>query len=60
MSIFSKKLECYLQNAVFSSLSILNLVNDMLDMAKMDNQCFQLNNEYMNMIEIINESFKVV
>ena len=57
---FSKKLEYYLQSAVFASTSLLNLVNDMLDMAKMENSSFKLNNEYFNMIEVINKAFQIV
>ena len=60
MSIFSKKLENYLQNAIYSSLSIINLVNDMLDMAKMENSCFKVDNNYLNMIDVINQAFKIV
>lgn len=32
---------------------ILNLINDLLDMAKMENHSFILNSNYFNLFEII-------
>ena len=42
---------------MFASTSLLNLVNDMLDMAKMENYSFKISTEYFNIIEIINQAF---
>lgn len=50
---FSSKMKIYLDNAVFSSMTLVNLVNDLLDLAKMDSATFVMNNEYVNLIEVV-------
>jgi signal transduction histidine kinase len=37
---------------------ILNLINDLLDMAKMENHSFILNSNYFNLFEIIEQSLQ--
>ena len=37
-----------------------NLINDLLDHAKLEKQVFQLNYEYFNLIEVIEEAFQIV
>ena len=49
----SSQMKIYLDNAVFSSLTLVNLVNDLLDLAKMDSATFVMNNEYVNLIEVV-------
>ena len=49
--------EGLLKNSLFSSTMILNLVNDLLDLAKMESQSFNLNNNYFNLFETINKAF---
>lgn len=53
-------MKIYLDNAVFSSLTLVNLVNDLLDLAKIDSATFVFNNEYVNLIEVVQEAFSVV
>ena len=43
----------YIKNAIFSSLMITNLINDLLDQAKMEKSKFEIDLEYFNMIEVI-------
>jgi len=41
-----------MSNSIFSGFTISNLVNDLLDLAKMENQSFSLANEYTNLFEV--------
>ena len=50
---FSSQMKIYLDNAVFSSLTLVHLVNDLLGLAKMESATFVLNNEYVNLIEVV-------
>ena len=54
-SIFkmNSQMQIYLQNAVFSAFTLVNLVNDLLDMAKMETETFQINSAYFNMVEVV-------
>ena len=36
---------------------LINLINDLLDLAKEEHLTFQLNKQYFDLIQIINESF---
>ena len=40
-----------------NSQMLINLINDLLDLAKEENLTFQLNKNYFNLIELIKESF---
>jgi hypothetical protein len=40
-----------LKTANFSASMLLNLINDLLDLAKMENQSFNLNASYFNLEE---------
>ena len=35
-----------------------NLVNDLLDLAKLDSSSFSLNNEYFNIIDSVTQTFQ--
>lgn len=50
----------YMNNAVYSAFMMTNLINDLLDQAKLENQAFRLNNDYINLIDIVSEAFNVV
>jgi signal transduction histidine kinase len=50
----------YLKNAIFSSVQIVNLVNDLLDLAKLEAASFVLNNESFNLVEVIAQTFSIV
>ena len=51
-------LERLLKSSQFSSRMILNLVNDLLDLAKMENATFNLNTEYFNLFEVIDKAIE--
>ena len=44
-------MENLLQTADFSATMLLNLINDLLDLAKMENSSFNLNQTYFNLLE---------
>jgi signal transduction histidine kinase len=39
---------------------LTNLINDLLDLSKIDSLNFKLNEEFFNLIEIVNMSIKTV
>jgi len=39
---------------------ITNLIEDLLDLAKMENSVFKLNHDYFNLIDVITEAFNIV
>jgi len=60
MQEIAHNLRMYTQNTIFSSLTMKNLVNDLLDVAKIQNSCFTLNNDYFNLIEVVQEAFSII
>ena len=37
-----------------------NLINDLLDLAKLDNNKFKIEKDYFNLIKVISNSFRIV
>ena len=52
--------ETTLQHAIFSSSIVTNLINDLLDLAKLEANTFSFNSEYFNLVELITEAFNQV
>jgi signal transduction histidine kinase len=52
-SNYLKEVETLLKNSVFSAQQVMALINDLLDLAKMEKGEFVFNNEFFNMREII-------
>jgi signal transduction histidine kinase len=50
----------FVQNSIFSAFMMTNLINDLLDQAKMDESVFLLNYTQFNLIEIISEAFSII
>ena len=48
-----KQCDMLLKNSLFSSTMLLNLINDLLDLAKIENQQFNLNTTLFNLHEVI-------
>jgi signal transduction histidine kinase len=48
--------ESLLKNSLFSSTMLLNLINDLLDLAKMENSQFHLNTALFNLHEVIEKA----
>jgi len=49
-----------LENQLLSQRMVENLVNDLLDMAKMENFSFQLNEKYFNLSHLITQALNMV
>lgn len=45
---------------MFSSTMLLNLINDLLDLAKMENSAFTLNWIYFDLFEVIEKSAEIM
>ena len=49
-----------LNRQIFGQRMLENLVNDLLDLAKLENNAFQLNPEYFNLSQTIYEAFEIL
>jgi signal transduction histidine kinase len=50
------KLEQWIRNSLLSSTMLLNLINDLLDLARMENSQFNLNTTTFNLHDVIKRS----
>lgn len=57
-SDFFEKCEKYLETAKFSANLLLNLISDLLDLAKFETQTFSFNSEYFDLLDVIKKSFE--
>jgi signal transduction histidine kinase len=48
-----EEIEMFLQNSLFSAKQITTLINDLLDLAKLEKGQFTFNNEFFNLKETI-------
>lgn len=56
----NQTLDYYSQNSISSSQIILNLIEDLLSLAKINKNVFEINNDpEINLIEIVQEAFQV-
>lgn len=44
----------------YSSMMVLNLINDLLDLAKYENQTFQLHKKYFDLASTVENSFRSI
>ena len=51
------KINAHVQNSLYSIQMNLNLINDLLDLAKIEHSKFSLNQEYFNIENLINLTF---
>ena len=56
----SKHAEMILQMQVFSQRMVENLINDLLDLAKLENSSFTLHNDYFDLADTIEEAYKIL
>eukprot|EP00347_Sterkiella_histriomuscorum_P019508 403341364 len=52
--------EQLLKNSMFGSTMLLNLINDLLDLAKIENSSFNLNTSYFNLFETIQKAIDTI
>ena len=52
--------ENIMQKQVFAQRMMENLVNDLLDLAKLENNQFSLHGDYFNLIDTVNEAFQML
>ena len=52
--------EDILENINFQSKMQQNLINDLLDLSKIDSFNFKFNNDYFNMIDLIKNAFNTI
>lgn len=50
----------YIEQSISSSHNLTNLINDLLDLAKLEQATFQLSEKYFNMYEVISELFTIM
>lgn len=50
------EVETLLKNSVFSSTMLLNLINDLLDLAKIENSSFKLNWTFFDLFEVVEKA----
>ena len=55
---YLQNIEDFLENVSFSSTTISNLVNDLLDLAKMESNNFQFNEDYFDLVTSIKHSIE--
>ena len=53
MARYFDSMKIYLKQSIFSAFSIMNLVNDLLDLAKMETDTFVIHKENFNLIEVV-------
>jgi signal transduction histidine kinase len=54
------ELEALLKNSLFSSSMLLNLINDLLDLAKIENSSFKLDWTYFDLFEVVEKSVETL
>ena len=52
--------EQFLSNAIFSAFMMSNLVNDLLDLGKLENSAFQLDIGQFNLVKVVEDVFSIV
>lgn len=50
----------FIQNSIFSAFMMTNLINDLLDLGKLQNSAFELFMERYNLISIIEKAFGIL
>ena len=53
-------MDIYVQQSISSAFTITNLINDLLDLAKMDTSTFTLAIDEFNMLEVIAEAYQIL
>ena len=60
MNFFQEGAEAFLQKQIISQRMMENLINDLLDLAKMENNSFSLSQDFFNLGDTISEAFEML
>ena len=60
MEQVKQSVDQFMKNAIFSAVMLGNLINDLLDLGKVQHNAFVLNNSEFNMFETIENVFSIV
>ena len=52
-----EKVEHLLENAIFSSKMLTTLINDLLDLAKLESGTFKFHEHYFDLIKMVENAF---
>ena len=52
--------EDYIENMAYQSNMLLTLINDLMDLAKLETLNFKFNEEYFDLPDLIKKAFKTV
>ena len=55
-----EKVEHLLENAIFSSKMLTTLINDLLDLAKLESGTFKFHEHYFDLIKMVENAFAQV
>ena len=58
--MFNQESEDTLQNQIFSINMTENLINDLLDLAKFENNTFELSQDYFSLSHTVCHTFKMI
>ena len=58
--LLKSQVEKFIRNSIFSAYMITNLVNDLLDLGKLENNAFQLAVNEFNLVQVVEEVFSIV
>ena len=57
---FIQHIILFLNQSIYSSTLINNLINDLLDMAKFESGTFTFYEEYFDLLDVVNCSFSII
>ena len=56
----NQKMDMYVKQSIASAFTLTNLINDLLDLAKMETASFQLAIDQFNMFEVVAEAYQIM
>ena len=56
----NQRISLYIQQSIASAFTLSNLINDLLDLAKMESATFILHPQEFNMFEVVAEAFQIL
>jgi len=56
----NERISLYVQQSIASAFTLSNLINDLLDLAKMETATFKLHISEFNMFEVVAEAYQIL